>query len=137
MLLRLFLLFTVVPLLELYFLIKIGGSIGALNTVLILVATALLGAILIRWEGMRTLKDITETFREGRVPAEQMVDGLFILLAGILLITPGVVTDVAALLLLTPFTRRVLKRRLRNRLERSVASGRTRLHFHGGGWGHS
>lgn len=137
MLLRLFLLFTVVPLLELYFLIKIGGSIGALNTVLILIATALIGAILIRWEGMRTLKDITETFGEGRVPAEQMVDGLLILAAGVLLITPGVLTDVAAVLLLIPLTRRILKRWLRSRLERSVASGRTRLYFHGGGWGHS
>jgi UPF0716 protein FxsA len=137
MLLRLFLIFTVVPLLELYFLIKIGSSIGALHTVAILVATALLGAVLIRWEGMRTLKDIAETFREGRVPAEQMVDGLLILAAGVLLITPGVLTDAAALLLLIPLTRRVFKRWLRGRLERSVASGKTRLYFQGGGWGHS
>jgi UPF0716 protein FxsA len=86
---------------------------------------------------MKTLKDIAETFREGRVPAEQMVDGLLILAAGIVLITPGVLTDMAALLLLIPLTRRVLKRWLRTRLERSVASGRTRLYFGGGGRGHS
>jgi UPF0716 protein FxsA len=137
MFLRLFLLFTLIPLLELYSLIKIGNSIGALNTVMILIAAALIGAVLIRWEGMRTLKDITENFREGRLPAEQMVDGLLILAAGVLLITPGVLTDLAALLFLIPFTRRILKRWLRNRLERSAASGRARLHFHGGGWGDS
>lgn len=128
---RLFLLFTIVPLIELYFLIKIGGYIGALNTIVLIVATALLGAYLARLEGLRTLKQINESLSRGILPAEEMVDGLLIFAGGVLLITPGVFTDVLALFLLFPVTRTHIKRWLRRRFDRMVASGNVRIHIHG------
>ena len=129
MLFRLFLLFTVVPLVEVYLLIKIGSYIGALNTILIILATAFLGAVLARLEGLRTTKHILSNLSQGIVPAEQMVDALFIFVAGVLLITPGVLTDFLALFLLIPFTRTHIKRWLRKKLNRIVASDSLRLHI--------
>ncbi len=135
MLLRLFLLFTIVPLIELYFLIKIGTYLGALNTVLLLVSTGLLGAALARLQGLRTMRQILSNLSKGIVPAEEMVDGLLIFVAGVLLITPGVLTDIAALFLLFPFTRTLFKRWLRKKFDRMVASGKARLYFHSGSSG--
>ena len=129
MLFRLFLLFTVVPLVEVYLLIKIGSYIGALNTILIILATAFLGAVLARLEGLRTTKHILSNLSQGIVPAEQMVDALFIFVAGVLFITPGVLTDFLALFLLIPFTRTHIKRWLRKKFNRIVASDNLRLHF--------
>ena len=137
MLARLFLLFTIVPLIELYFLIKIGSYIGALNTILLLLATAFFGALLLRLEGLRTMRQIFNYLSQGIVPAEEMVDGLIIFAAGILLITPGVLTDFMALFLLVPFTRTLFKRWLRKKLNRMVASGQARLYFRSGNWGNS
>jgi UPF0716 protein FxsA len=125
---RLFLLFTVVPIVELYFLIKLGELLGALNTVLLLMAAALAGALLVRWEGLRTLKSIAADLGRGRLPAERLLDGFFILVAGVLLITPGVVTDLLALLLLIPLTRAWLKRWLKKRMERMVRERRLQFY---------
>lgn len=127
---RLILLFTIVPLVELYILIKIGGYIGGLNTVLLVVLTAALGAWLARLEGLRTLKQIQSSLSQGQIPAEELIDGVLILVGGILLITPGVLTDLFALVLLFPFTRMHFKRWLRRRFDRMVASGNVRLHYH-------
>ena len=129
---RLFLLFAVVPLIELYFLIKVGTYIGALNTVLLIIATALLGAYLARLEGLRTLRQINDNLAQGILPAEELIDGLLIFAGGVLLITPGVLTDIFALFLLIPFTRTIFKRWLRRKFDRMVASGNIRLYTHGG-----
>ncbi len=132
MIARLFVVFTVVPLVELYFLIKIGGYIGALNTILLIIGTAFVGAFLARLEGIRTIRQISHNLSQGIVPAEEMVDGLLILVGGILLITPGVLTDLFALFLLIPFTRTHFKRWLRKKFDQMAASGNIRLHIHGG-----
>ncbi|MGH7772330.1 MAG: FxsA family protein [Candidatus Binatia bacterium] len=134
---RLFLLFTIVPLVELYFLIKIGSYLGALNTILLLLATGFLGAVLIRLEGLRTMRQIADTLSQGAVPAEEMVDGLLIFAAGVLLLTPGVLTDIIALFLLVPSTRTLFKRWLRKKFGRMVASGDIRLQSRSGSWGNS
>jgi UPF0716 protein FxsA len=130
MLARLFLLFTIVPVIELYILIRIGGTIGAANTVLLVIATALLGAFLVRREGTRTLRQISENLSRGVVPGEELIDGLLIFGGGVLLLTPGVLTDVFALWLLVPATRTLFKRWLRRKFDRMVASGNIQPHFH-------
>ncbi|MFQ5683058.1 MAG: FxsA family protein [Candidatus Binatia bacterium] len=135
MLLRLLLIFTTVPLLELYILIKIGSSIGALNTIILVFGTAFLGSALVRLEGLKTFQQITNNLSQGIVPAEEMVDGLLIFAGGILLITPGVLTDIFALLLVIPLSRALFKRWLRKKFGRMVASGDIQLHFRGGSWG--
>jgi len=132
MIARLFLLFTIVPIIELYILIRIGSYIGATNTVLLVIATALLGAILARREGTRTLRQISQSLSRGVVPAEEMIDGVLIFGGGILLLTPGVLTDVLGLWLLVPVTRTLFKRWLRKKFDRMVTSGNLQLHFHDG-----
>ena len=128
---RLFLLFTVGPLLELYILIKIGGYIGAFPTVGLVVLTALLGFVLARFEGLRKLQQIKRSLSQGIVPAEEMLDGVLIFVGGVLLIIPGVLTDLFALILLIPYTRTIFKRWLRRRFDRMIAAGNVRLNYYG------
>jgi len=125
---RLILLFTIVPLAELYILIKIGGYIGGLNTILLVLMTAMLGASLARLQGLRTLRQIQLSLSQGQIPAEEVIDGVLILAGGILLLTPGVLTDLFALGLLFPITRTPFKRWLRRLFDRAAASGNVRLH---------
>lgn len=129
MIAKLFLLFTLVPLAELYILLEIGSYLGALNTILLIVITGVLGALLARLEGIRTIRQIAQNLSKGIVPAEEMVDGVLIFIAGVVLVTPGVLTDVAGLLLLFPYTRTIFKRWLRKKFDRMVASGNFRVHY--------
>ena len=128
---RLFFLSILVPLLELYILIKIGGYLGAFQTVALVVFTALLGIVIVRLQGLRTLQKIRQSLSQGIVPAEELVDGVLIFVGGILLIIPGVLTDLFALVLFIPYTRTIFKRWLRRRFDRMVASGNVRLHYYG------
>lgn len=129
---RIFLFFTIVALVELFILIKIGGHIGALNTILLVIFTVLLGAMLVRMEGLRTLRQIQSSLAQGQLPAEELIDGVLIFAGGILLLTPGVLTDLGALILLLPYTRMHFKRWLRRRFDRMVASGNIRLNYRRG-----
>ena len=129
---RILLFFTIVPLVELFILIKIGGHIGALNTILLVIFTVLLGAMLVRMEGLRTLRQIQSSLAQGQLPAEELIDGVLIFVGGILLVTPGVLTDLCALILLLPYTRMHFKRWLRRRFDRMVASGNVRLNYRRG-----
>jgi UPF0716 protein FxsA len=131
MMARLLFLLTLVPLLELYILIKIGGYLGAFPTVALVVLTALLGLVLARFEGLKTLQQIRQSLSQGIVPAEEMVDGVLIFVGGILLIIPGVLTDLFALVLLIPYSRTIFKRWLRRRFDRAIATGNIRLHYYG------
>jgi UPF0716 protein FxsA len=127
----LFFLFMLVPLLELYILIKIGSYIGAFQTVALVVLMVALGVVLARFEGLRTWRQIRWSLAQGIVPAEEMVDGVLIFVAGILLIAPGVLTDLVALILLIPYTRTLFKRWLRCRFDRMVTAGSVHLDYYG------
>ncbi len=126
---RLLLLFTIVPMAELYILIKIGSYLGAFNTILLIVITGILGARLARLEGLRTLRQIMQSISRGIVPAEELVDSVLIFVAGIVLVTPGVLTDAMGLFLLVPYTRTIFKRWLRRKLDRMVSSGKFQIHY--------
>ena len=123
--------FILIPLLELYLLIKIGGYLGAFQTVALVILTALLGLVIARFEGLRTGQQIKQSLAQGIVPAEEMVDGVLIFAGGILLITPGVLTNLFAVVLLIPYTPTLFKRWLRRRFDRMIASGNVRLHYYG------
>lgn len=109
MLLKLFLCFTLIPVIELYLLIKIGAVIGGFNAILIVIATGFFGAWLARMEGMQTMLRVRSNLNQGIMPADDLIDALIILIAGIILITPGFLTDIGGLLLLWPVTRKQFK----------------------------
>lgn len=109
----LFLLFITVPLLELWLLIKVGSGIGGLSTIALCLFTAALGGLLIRWQGMSTLLDAQKRMMHGEAPVEHGVHGLMIALSGVLLFTPGFITDsIGFLLLFPPFRRLIISRLL-------------------------
>jgi UPF0716 protein FxsA len=128
---RLALLFIGLPLLELYILIKIGSYLGAFLTIALIIFTGILGLLLARLEGLRTLRQIRQNLSQGIVPAEEMLDSVLIFVGGVLFVIPGVITDFAALVLLIPFTRTIFKRWLRRRFDRAVERGNARLQYQG------
>ncbi|MEJ2380355.1 MAG: FxsA family protein [Gammaproteobacteria bacterium] len=102
------LLFLLVPLLEIYVLIKVGGIIGAVPTIALIVFSAVLGSLLVRHQGFYTLARVRESMERGEVPAVPMLEGALLLLGGFLLLLPGFITDVVGLLMLVPWVRRRL-----------------------------
>ncbi|MCG6947131.1 MAG: FxsA family protein [Deltaproteobacteria bacterium] len=114
---KLFLAFTLIPFIEIYLLIKIGGQIGAFNTVLIVILTGLLGASLARLEGIKTMTKVRDSLNRGDLPAEEMLDAMLIFVAGVVLLTPGFITDLTGLALLVPKLRYRFKRWLRRKFD--------------------
>lgn len=127
---RLFLLFTLIPLLELYLLITVGGYLGVGVTILVVLGTGMAGAYLARLEGWRTWHKIQSELQNGAAPASELIDGVLILAAGLLLITPGILTDVVGFSLLLPPTRAVLKVVIRRALEKRMRSPNTDIEVH-------
>lgn len=130
MLLKLFLAFTVIPFLEIYLLIKIGAHLGALNTVIIVILTGFLGALLARFQGLQTMARVRQSLDRGEMPAEELLDALLILLAGIVLLTPGFLTDLAGLIILIPQTRLRFKRWLRKKFDKWISQKPVNVTFY-------
>jgi UPF0716 protein FxsA len=120
MLVYLFLLFTVVPLIELTILIRIGQATEWYVPIALVILTGIFGAALARWQGTQVLRRIQDDARAGRMPADAMIDGFLILLAGILLVTPGVLTDLAGCALLIPPIRALFKRAMAAWIRRNI-----------------
>ena len=120
MLLRLTLLFVLIPLVELAILVYLGTIIGAFYTVLIVVLTGILGAILTRSQGLATLSRIRSNLQRGILPAKELFDGALILVGGLLLLTPGIITDIFGLAVLVPQTRHVIGRLFRSLIYRRI-----------------
>lgn len=106
----------VVPIVELYVLIRVGDVIGLIPTLAILIAVSIAGTVLLKKEGIATWNRVQLALREGRMPTHEVTDGALILLGGALLLTPGFVTDVFGLAMLFPFTRAGAKVFLRKAL---------------------
>ncbi len=124
MLLKLFLAFTIVPIIEIYLLIEIGSMFGALTAVTLVILTGFFGAFLARMQGLQTLYRMQESLREGRMPSGELLDTLLIVIAGLVLLTPGFLTDSAGFLLLIPATRNSIKYWLRRQIELRYMSNR-------------
>ena len=117
MLWKLFLAFTIIPVSEIYILIAIGGQIGILPSIALVILTGIVGASLARSQGLRTLGRIRDSFQQGVVPGEELLNALLIAIAGIVLLTPGFLTDAAGLFLLIPATRTLCREWLKRRME--------------------
>lgn len=131
----LLLLFLVVPLAELYVIIQVGHVFGALNTVALLIVVSAVGAWLVKREGISVWRRFQRQIESGAVPGREIADGVMILFAGALLLSPGFLTDIFAVFLLLPPVRAVLRSTVLGRIarrtgiQRSTSSDRTR-----GGW---
>ncbi len=124
---KLFLGFTLIPLAELYLLITIGSYIGVLPTIAIVLSTGIAGAWLARLEGLRTFANVQNSLAQGQMPAEAMMDAVLILIAGILLLTPGFLTDITGILLLIPWSRTLLKRWMRRQFDKMISKGQVTI----------
>ncbi len=130
------LLFVVVPTVELALLIEVGGRMGLVPTMALIFVTGVIGASLARHQGLGVLRSIQDASAEGRVPASEMADGVIILIAAAVLLTPGILTDLFGFMCLVPQCRAVLKRLVWQRLERAVVNGQAQVVTHaphGGG----
>ncbi|MBW1913460.1 MAG: FxsA family protein [Deltaproteobacteria bacterium] len=130
MLFKLFLAFTVIPFLELYLLLTVGKYLGPLNTIMIVIITAFFGALLAKVQGLRTMLRVKESMLQGQMPAEELIDALLIFAAGVVLLTPGFITDLAGFLILIPYTRSLLKRWVRIRFQNWINQNRVNLTFY-------
>jgi UPF0716 protein FxsA len=124
-LLALLAIFIVVPLAELYVILKVGDAIGPLWTIALLAADSVLGWMLLRAQGRSVWRRFNETMAAGQVPHRELLDGVLVIFGGAFLITPGFITDIVGVLLLLPPTRSVIRRVVARRLgRRIVVSGR-------------
>jgi UPF0716 protein FxsA len=124
-------LFIGIPIVEIAILVKIGTLIGFWPTMLIVIATGILGATLARIQGFLVLNRIRSELQMGRMPTEELIDGLLILIGGIVLLTPGLLTDFAVFLMLIPWSRNFSKKWLRKKFSLWVQSRNTRVtYFH-------
>lgn len=120
----LILLFITIPIIELALLIKVGQFLGVLNTVMIVVGTGFLGAVLARSQGMLTIRKLQDRLNRGTIPGDELLDGLFILVGGILLLTPGLITDLVGFLFLIPYSRHLPKAWLKEKFRQMLREGR-------------
>ena len=125
-------LFIAVPAVELILLLELGRLVGVFETVALIVLTGVVGASLARSQGLRVLSEAQRELAQGRMPADSLVDGLMILIAGALLVTPGVLNDGFGFLCLIPVFRAGVKRQLRQRLKRALEDGRVQMDFRDG-----
>ncbi len=130
---KLFLLFTIVPCVELALLIKVGSLVGVTETIMLIIITGVIGALMVRAAGVQCLFRIQQNLHAGRIPTDELFTGVLILVAGAFLITPGLLTDAAGFALLFPPAREVLKRRLikyfKSRMDRGDFSNNIHLRF--------
>jgi UPF0716 protein FxsA len=128
---KLILLFILVPFIELFLLIEMGQLVGTLPTLGLIIFTGVAGAYLARRQGLQVLRRLQSDIQTGGLPAEAIFDGVFVLVAAILLMTPGVLTDLMGLACLFPPTRRLIKRFIWSRIERALRNGQLFVDYSG------
>ena len=126
----LLLIFIGLPILELALLFEVHGVVGFLPTVLLVFATGIIGATLVRQQGLHTLQTIRRELNIGNLPAPQLMDGVMILVAGAFLVTPGLLTDTLGFALLIPAFRTWIRQTIINRLEKNIQGGFVEVRHH-------
>ena len=123
MFLRLLILFTLIPVVELALLIQLGQFLGVLPTVVLVLATGALGAALARSQGSQAWQRLQTSLSRGAFPGEELINGVLILAGGLLLLTPGILTDLIGFAALIPGSRHMIKAYLKRRIGQRVVSG--------------
>lgn len=124
MLFKLAVLFIVVPIIEIALLLQLGQWIDTLPTIALILVTGVVGASLAKAQGARVLATIKERLSRGELPTDDLVDGLLVLIAGVVLVAPGLLTDLTGILLLVPWSRAFVRRRLTAYFARKMAEGK-------------
>ena len=106
------LLFIAMPIVEIALLLRVGEAFGWLPTLLIVIVTAVIGSAMLRQQGLATLNTARQRMDSGELPAQQLLEGVLIMIGGVLLLTPGLVTDACGFICLIPFTRQWLAARI-------------------------
>lgn len=128
MFIKILILFTLVPLIELFILIEAGQQIGIAATIAMIFITGIAGAYLARSQGFQLMQRIQGDLAQGHLPAEEMIDGAIILSGGLLLLTPGFCTDLFGFTLLAPFTRIHIKRWVKLWLQKRIDKGNIKIY---------
>ena len=116
MLLKLILIFSLVPLLELMLLIQLGGVVGLGATILLVAGTGVVGISIARQQGLAIISDIKKKFNQGQMPKNELLDGGLVLVGSAMLLTPGLITDTLGFLLIVPFTRPAMRKIVREKI---------------------
>lgn len=128
MFIRLLLIFTLIPVLEIYVLLKVGQQLGIFPTIALILLTGIAGAYLARTQGFDIIRRIQQQTAQGQLPAESLLDGAMVLAGGLLLLTPGFCTDLIGFCLLVPLSRQALKTMLRRWLQQQIDRGNLKIH---------
>ncbi|WP_372651599.1 FxsA family protein [Halobacteriovorax sp.] len=131
------LLFTVIPAIEIYLLFSIGAQIGGLNTLAVVILTGVVGASLAKSQGLAILGSIQNDLNRGALPTTQLMHGLLVFGGGLLLLTPGFLTDIIGLSMVFPGTRHILIIFLKDYFEKAIKSGNIKFASFGSGGGFS
>ena len=129
---NLLILFIAVPLIELAVLVKLGEVWGFMPTIMLVLLTGISGAYLTRREGLSVWLRIQNDMAEGRMPADKLLDGLLILIGGVLLLTPGLLTDITGFCLVLPPTRRIAKTWISKKFQSKLRNGSSQFYYHDG-----
>ncbi len=130
---KLLIIFTVVPLIELMVLIKAGEALGTIPTIAIVVCTGILGAAFSRSQGLSVFQKIKMTLQTGQLPGSELIQGLLILVGGVMLVTPGFITDLTGFVLILPSSRKFIANIAMAYMKSKIASGKwTFQQQHGG-----
>lgn len=129
--------FFIIPLLEIYFLIQVGGVIGALPTIILVVLTAVIGAFLLKQQGIATLARFQASMAQGQMPATALLEGVMLIIGGVLLMTPGFFTDAIGFACLLPFSRQWLAKKMIGRVKVGGFGAGQSAGFQAGSYTHS
>ncbi|TDX59135.1 FxsA family protein [Orenia marismortui] len=120
MFLRLLLLFTLIPMIELSLLIRIGSYMGLLPTLFLVAVTGVIGVSLAREQGFLVVSKIRKSLDSGKLPADSLIEGLLILIGGVMLLTPGLLTDISGFLLIIPLSRGIIRGLVKNKFKNHI-----------------
>lgn len=129
MFLRLLLAFSLIPLIELALLIKVGSYMGVLPTIILVAGTGVLGVSLARSQGFQLFNQVRQTLEKGQLPADHLIEGLLILIGSVMLLTPGLLTDITGFTLIIPATRKIVARFAKIKFRHWIEKGRINVSY--------
>lgn len=127
MFIKLLLLFTLVPIAEIYLLLELGRRVGTLPTVILVLGTGFFGVFLAKAQGLFVVKNILESLYNHELPGDELLSGMLVLVGSAFLLTPGLITDTVGFILLLPQGRGLVKRLIKKRLKRAIEDGTLRI----------